>query len=258
MIRNSINTVLSMTVVGVVFAMSTVHAQSGIDEQADRILREMGEYLASAGEFSFRADVSYDEFATWDQEIQFGGVATIAVRRPDRLDVAYHGDNRQSRVLFNGETLVFHDLLTNLYATMETPGGIDNAVDQLFEQSGTSVPIADLLYSDPYKTLIESADFGVVVGQRSIDGIPIYHLAFSGEVLDWQIWIENGTRPLPHELVITYKEEPGAPQYRARFTNWNFQPRLSDHNFDFTPPANADEMEFLQVQHVPAQEEVEP
>ena len=258
MIHKFIHTVHVMAVAGVVFAMSTVHAQSGIDEQADRILREMGEYLGSAGEFSFRADVSYDEFATWDQEIQFGGVATIAVRRPDRLDVAYHGDNRQSRVLFNGETLVFHDLRTNLYAKMEAPGEIDNAVDRLFEQYGTSVPIADLLYSDPYETLIESADFGVVVGQRSIDGTPIYHLAFSGEVLDWQIWIENGPRPLPRQLVITYKEEPGAPQYRARFTNWDFQPGLSNHNFDFTPPANADEMEFLKVQRVPDLEEVEP
>jgi len=258
MISNLIHTVLSLTVVSVVFAMSPVHAESGIDEQADRILREMGEYLGSAGEFSFRADVSYDEFAIWDQEIQFGGVATIAVRRPDRLDVAYHGDNRQSRVLFNGETLVFYDLRTNLYATMETPGEIDKAIDRLFEQYGTSVPIADLLYSDPYKTLIENADFGVVVGQHSVDGTPSYHLAFSGEVLDWQIWIENGPRPLPRQLVITYKEEPGAPQYRARFTNWDFQPRLSDHNFDFVPPANAGEMEFLQVQQVPAQEEVEP
>ena len=258
MIRNFINTVLSITVVGVVFAMSTVHAQSGIDEQADRILREMGEYLGSAGEFSFRADVSYDEFASWDQEIQFGGIATLAVRRPDRLDVVYHGDNRQSRVLFNGETLVFHDLRTNLYATLVTPGGIDKAIDQLFEQYGTSVPIADLLYSDPYKTLIESADFGVVVGQHSIDGTSSHHLAFSGEVLDWQIWIENGPRPLPRQLVITYKEEPGAPQYRARFTNWDFQPRLSEHNFDFIPPANADEMEFLKVQRVPDLEEVEP
>jgi hypothetical protein len=256
--RNSFYTVLSMTVVGMLFAMSTVQAQSGIDEQADRILREMGEYLGSAGEFSFSANISYDEFAAWDQEIQFGGIATIAVRRPDRLDVVYHGDNRQSRVLLNGETLTFHDLRTNLYATMETPGGIDKAIDRLFELYGTSVPTADLLYSNPYKTLIESTDFGLVVGQHSIDGTPSYHLAFSGAVLDWQIWIENGPRPLPRQLVITYKEEPGAPQYRARFNNWDFQPHLSGQSFDFTPPTGAGEMEFLQVQVAPAQEEVDP
>jgi hypothetical protein len=258
MIRSFFHAVFSITVGTVIFAISTAHAQSGIDKQADRILREMGDYLGNAGEFSFRADVSYDEFSIWDQEIQFGGVAIIALRRPDSLDVAYDGDNRQSRVLFNGETLVFHDLRTNLYAPMEASEGIDNAIDQLFEQSGTSVPIADLLYSNPYETLIEYADFGVVVGQHSIDGISSHHLAFSGEVLDWQIWIETGPRPLPRQLVITYKEDPGAPQYRARLSNWNFKPGLTDHNFDFIPPTDAKEMEFLQVQPVPVMEDIEP
>ena len=63
---------------------------------------------------------------------------------------------------------------------------------------------------------------------------------------------------MPRQLVITYKEEPGAPQYRARFTEWDFQPRLSPHYFDFVPSAGADEIEFMPVQDLPAQEEVEP
>lgn len=234
--------------VGVLLAGATAHAQPAIDEQADRILREMGEYLSSAEEFSFRAEIGYDEFTDWDQEVQYGGIASISVRRPDGLHVVYDGDQRQSRVVFDGETVVFHDLRTNLYATTEVPGRIDDAVDRMFELYGYSVPVADLVYSDPYETLIGSADFGVVVGRHSVDGTPSYHLAFSGEILDWQIWIDDGPRPVPRELVITYKEEPGAPQYRARFSNWDFQPRLSDHYFEFDPPAGSDPMEFLEVE----------
>jgi len=100
-----------------------------------------------------------------------------------------------------------------------------DALDRLFEQFGYIVPVADLLYSDPHDALSGSAELAVVVGRHTADGTPTYHLAFSGETLDWQIWIDDGPRPLPRQLVITYKEEPGAPQYRARFTNWNFQPR---------------------------------
>jgi hypothetical protein len=250
--------VLSLAVVSVFLSPSIAFSQAGIDKRADSILREMGELLGSAEAYSFRADISYDSFADWGQEIQYEGMATLTVRRPNRLNVVFHGDNRKSRVVFDGETLVFHDLFTNLYATMEAPGKIDSAIDQLFEKYNESVPIADLLYSDPYATLIESSDFGVVIDSLTASEAPGYHLAFSGEVLDWQIWIKKGSQPVPLQLVITYKEEPGAPQYRARFSNWEFKPRLSDHFFEFTSPDGAGEMEFLPIQDAPVQVEVQP
>ena len=76
--HNIMHMVILLTAVGMALAGSTVVAQTTIDEQANRILREMGEYLASADEFSFRADIDFDEFADWGQEIQNGGTATIA------------------------------------------------------------------------------------------------------------------------------------------------------------------------------------
>ena len=47
--------------------------------------------------------------------------------------------------------------------------------------------------------------------------------------------------------MITYKEEPGAPQYIARLSGWDFQPRLSRALFDFDPPAGADAIELRPV-----------
>ena len=52
---------------------------------------------------------------------------------------------------------------------------------------------------------------------------------------------------MPRKLVITYKDEPGFPQYTARLSKWNLQPRLSDHYFHFHPPAGADEIEFMPI-----------
>jgi hypothetical protein len=141
---------------------------------------------------------------------------------------------------------------------MKAPGNIDGAIDQLFEEYDESVPIADLLFADPYATLINSSEFGVVVNSLTADESSSYHLAFSGEILDWQIWIEKGSRPVPLQLVITYKEEPGAPQYRARFSEWEFKPRLSKHFFEFTPPDGANEMEFLPLKDTPVQVEDQP
>ncbi len=226
--------------------------ESDVDAQADRILREMGEYLSSAEEYTFKADIAYDE-SEGEQKILFGGVAHISIRRPNRLNVEFKGDERHSRVVFDGKTVTLHNVAKNVYAVAEAPPEIDAALDRLFEVYGSSVPIADLVYADPYRTLIENVEDGFVVGQHPVNGIPCHHLAFWQEGIDWQIWIEVGPRPVPRRLVITYKDEPGSPQYIAELSGWDFHPRLSDHYFTFRPPAGSVEIEFL-----PSQERIQP
>ncbi len=226
----------------------TAPGSAGIEAQADRILREMSEYLKTAREFTFHADVSYDSVLTSGEKIQYGGTADVSVRRPDRLHVEYRGDERQSQIIFDGRTFTVYDAAVNVYAVTEVPAEIGAATDRMVEQYGFSVPIADLTYADPYSTLTESVQAGSLVGRHSVDGTPCHHLAFSQEAIDWQIWIEDGPRPVPRKLLITYKEEPGSPQYTARLSGWDFQPRISDHYFQFHPPAGADEIEFLPIQ----------
>ena len=215
----------------------------GIGARADRILREMSEYLATASELTFQADVSYDELSS-GQMLQFGGVARVALRRPDGLRVRFDGDTRRHEIVFDGSVFTAYDAARNLHAVTRVPGDIDQALDTLFERFGLSVPIADLLYSNPYDALTGSVDAGHLVGRRSIDGVPCHHLAFMQETIDWQIWIEEGARPVPRQIVITYKDDEGAPEYRARLSGWSFQPRLSKRSFDFHPPAGSDAIEF--------------
>ncbi len=237
------------------FLVPVVHANAQeVQQRADQILREMGEYLAGAQEYSFRADVAYDTETAEGQILHYGGVAQVAVARPDRLHVEFDGDERQTQVILDGKTFTFYDARANVYATTETPSEIDAAVDQVFEFYGFSVPIADLVYSDPYRTLIENVEGGFVVGRHGVDGVPCHHLAFSQESIDWQIWIEDGPRPLPRKLVITYKTEPGSPQYIARLSNWDFQPRFSKHYFSFDAPAGSAEVEFITIETVPEKE----
>jgi hypothetical protein len=44
--------------------------------------------------------------------------------------------------------------------------------------------------------------------------------------VDFQVWIAQGSEPLPRRIVITYKDENGQPQFRADFSNWNLAPEL--------------------------------
>ena len=220
-----------------------------ISDQADRLLREMSAYLSAATAFTFHADVTYDNVVDDSQMIQYGGTAEVAVRRPDRLRAEYRGDERRSSVVIDGRTATIHDLEMNVYSVTEVPEGegLDAAIDHIFDEYGFTVPITDFVYADPYDALTGFVDSGFWVGLSLVDGTRCHHLAFSQETIDWQIWIEDGPRPVPRKLVITYKDEPGAPQYTARLSRWDLQPRLSNHYFEFHPPIGADEIEFMAV-----------
>ncbi len=225
-----------------------------IGAQADHILRSMSDYLVEAQEFSFRADVVYDSVSGEGQKLQYGGVADISVRRPDRAHILYEGDERPRQAIIAGEAFTMLDREANVYTRTRVPPELGAAIDHVFETYGFSVPIGDLLYPDPYQTLTGSVQSGFVVGRHPVAGTPCHHLAFSQEAIDWQIWIEDGPAPLPRKLVITYKDEPGSPQYSATFSEWDLEPRISKDYFEFRPPVGSDEIEFLPKQSGEVQE----
>lgn len=218
---------------------------AAIEAEADRILREMGEYLKTASEFSFHADISYHAVFSTGEKVQYGGASDVSVRRPNRLHVAFDGDEHRRQVFYDGSTVTLYDMLKDLYAVTEVPGDIDGALDLVFEKYGLTVPLADLVYADPHAVLTEDAEYGSMVGVHGCGEKRCHHLLFTQEIIDWEIWIETGPRPVPRKLVITYKKEPGSPQYEARLSRWDFHPRLSEHAFTFHPPDGASEMEFL-------------
>ncbi len=223
----------------------SVSKRSFIDTQAFRLMRQMGTYLGAAREFSFRANVTYDVVFRNIHKIQYAGIANVAVRRPNKLLVKYSGEERQTRVFYDGRTFTILDPSRMVYTKTKVPPTIDAAVDRIFAQHGFSVPIADFVYEDPYRVLMEKVESGFVVGRTWVQGKPVFHLAFTQKEIDWQIWIEEGPRPLPRKLLITYKNEPLSPQYTAILSGWDLQPRLSDSFAEFHPPIGSDEIQFI-------------
>jgi hypothetical protein len=218
---------------------------SRVETHADRLLKEMGDYLKSADAFTFHAESSYDSIDHTGQKIRYGGTTDVAMRRPDRLRSTFNGDERQRQTFYDGKTVTIYNPVINMYAVTDVPPDIDSAIDTIFDKYGVSVPLADIVYADPYSILIENVIEGRWVGRHSIAGVPCNHLAFIQESVDWQIWIEDGPKPVPLQVLITYKDEPGWPQYFARLNSWDFQPKFSNDYFQFQPPAGSDEMEIL-------------
>ena len=74
---------------------------------------------------------------------------------------------------------------------------------------GITLPLEDLLVSDPFREAARFLRGGMYFGKVfvAILGTPCHHIAFSTDVVDWQLWIEDGPRPFPRKARVTYKLE---------------------------------------------------
>jgi hypothetical protein len=88
---------------------------------------------------------------------------------------------------------------------------------------------------------VKSVDY---VEYTNILGVPTDHLAGRTDSVDFEIWIEQGKKPVPRHLVLTYRNADGAPQYRATFADWNFAPQFKADNFAFGPPKDSHKIPF--------------
>lgn len=218
-----------------------------IDPRADEILKRMSALLATAPRFALEAEETFDEVSDNAPRLQLTNVRRIAIERPARLAADATGDTLNRATWYDGKTISVLDKSKNHYVTLEAPTTIDATLDAVSDDYGIVIPVSDLLYSDVYATLTEGVLYGEYQGLHQAAGTLCHHLAFSQEAIDWQIWIDAGDQPLPRKLVITYVDEPGAPQYTAVIRRITLDPKLPDGLFAFTPPEGAERIDLAQA-----------
>src|SRR6516164_9854922 len=220
---------------------------SASEQKAMTILKNMSQYLAQAERFSVTIRDGYDAVQQSGQKIEYGEVRKVTVSRPDRLRFEFErSDGEKGLVIFNGKDLTIYTANNNVYATMSRPGTLDQAIKYAIDDLKIRVPLAMMLLStlpSELDNLVVSADY---VETTTITDVPCDHVAArTSRGVDFQVWVAQGTQPLPRRIVITYKEEPGQPQFWGDLSNWNLAPEVSDEIFTFTPPDGADRIQFL-------------
>lgn len=215
------------------------------EARAMNVLKQMSEYLKSFDQFTFRAEVNIDGVLSSGQKLQFERAVDTYVRRPNKVRAEFASEFANHRFWYDGKTMTLLNAKENLYARTEAPNTIDQALDFAMEKFGVTVPLVDLVVSDPYQSLTQNVKSATYVSLDNVRGRRCHHLAFTQATIDWQIWIEEGEMLVPRKLVLTYKQAPSQPQYSAIITEWNLTPRLSDLLFSFTASEGADEIKFL-------------
>jgi hypothetical protein len=226
---------------------SAAPAKPAVGPQADEWIKRMGDFLGQAQHFSVNAEVWQDTHMAGGQTAQAGRNIDIEVRRPNRFHAAVHSTRRNRELFYDGKSITLLNRAQNFYGTVPAPGSLDEALDVAAERFGMTMPLEDLIVSDPHKDLLENAVSGTDIGPVTVLGVPCEHLVFSQTNIDWQIWIETGAKPVPRKFIITYKDEDGSPQFTAIFSNWDFETKLMDFVFKFEPPSGASKIDVADV-----------
>jgi hypothetical protein len=218
-------------------------AIEGSTAAASALLKQSADFLAAQEKFSFEAETAFDAVQMNGQQLAFFEKKKALVRRPDRLRVETNeADGDEHTIRFNGKQISIDLPGENAYVAVEKSGTIDEMTDHIVDDLEIPVPLLDLFSNNFYQAVQAGIVSGFYVDEVTIGKRQCHHLAFRLIDVDFQIWIEDGDRPLPCSLVITYKKAAGQPQYWARFDDWNLSPRAGDKQFEFTPPKGAERL----------------
>jgi len=217
----------------------------GIDPQAQAIVKKSTDYLAGLKQFSVDTQSTIEVVLQSGQKLQFDNGASASVQRPNKLVARRKGDLVNQVFYYNGKTLSLYNPDDKYYATVAAPDTVEAMLDYARESLDVIVPAGDLLYRNAFEILMGDVRSGFVVGKAVVAGVRCDHLAFRNADVDWQIWIQEGAKPLPRKFVITSTQVAGAPQFAVVMTSWDTAPKLAEAMFAFAPSKDAKKIDFL-------------
>ena len=220
---------------------------SAIDPNALSLLKRMSDSLTKAKGFTYRSRIVMELPAVTGQFVTLLPEGSVALRRPDKLRATYGGDSPPFDLFYDGQSVSVIAPHASVYSTVKAPATLDAMLSGLRKNTGLRLPAVPLLKDDPYASLTRDLQSAVIVGETRINGVRCDHLAFRRPGVNWEIWIESGSRALPRRLAATFTDRPNFPRTIVEFTRWNLHPWLPDCLFRFHKPANAKEISFADV-----------
>jgi len=215
-------------------------------QDAETVLKNMADFISRTKSFSVTLRDGYDVVQASGQKIEFGEIRQITVERPQNLRVDLtQSDGDKAQLIYDGREISFSSSSDNIYAITPKPGSLDDAVKYLVKNLKVRLPLAMLLLSTFPAELEQRVTAADYVEFDTITTPPSHHIAARTDAVDFQVWVAAEGNPLLQQVIITYKLEPGQPQFWAEFKNWNLAPSVSPALFAFTPPQGAEKIPFL-------------
>ena len=213
--------------------------------EAFGLMKDMANYLSNLSAFSFNSTNSFEVVQANGQKIEFGETRKVSLSRPDKLRVEeVASDGVRDLTLFDGKQITVLGADENVYAQAVQPPRLDDAIYYYTRDLKMRVPMA-LMLTTQFKLampdMVKEVDY---VEETTIGGKPAHHIAGRTEAVDFQFWITNPPQTVPVRVIITYKLQPGMPQYKADLSAWNTSPKFASATFALALPKDAQKIPF--------------
>lgn len=243
----------ALLLAGFLAAVSPLHAQEEPAPDARALLDGMTDFLSGLPGFAVDIQAGFDVVQEDGQKIEFVEARRIELDRPARLKVTERSAVAHSQsLLFDGETMTVWSPAEGVFAQAPQPDTVDDGLRYFLVDLQMRLPMAALLATWVGEELDRRLLSLAYVERSHAFGRPAHHLAARTVDLDFQVWIAEGPEPVPLRAVITYPE-PGLPQYRAQFIEWNLAPEFPEGTFQFDPGPDMRQIAFA-VQVPPLEE----
>jgi len=213
--------------------------------EAAAILKSMAEYLGGLQSFSCTSANRYEVVQASGQRVEFGETRRVYLARPDRLRIEeVSSDGFSDLALFDGKLITVVNADENVYAQAPQPPSLEDALVYFVRDLRMRMPLA-LLLSTHVRTELPSLAREIdYVETTQVGGRVAHHLAGRGESVDFEIWIADGTSPVPLRIAIIYKLAPDKPKFSADISDWNTSPDLPEGHFRLALPSGARNIPF--------------
>ncbi len=240
--------VLSLTALVLLIGLAPAAAQeSAIEPEATRLLKRMTDYLGGLDRFSVDTDNMLEDVLESGQKIQYDFTTTVHIQRPDKLRAERTGDLLRQVLVYDGKSLTIYNPQDGYFASANAPDNLDDLLHFARDVLDIVPPTGDMVFTEAYDLLMAGVTEGFVVGKSVVGGVRCDHLAFRTSLVDWQVWIADGSKPLPYKYVLTTMDDPAHPQYLVLMSDWDVSPSFDEADFRFDAPAGARQIEFMRL-----------
>ena len=225
--------------------VTPIGPSASIDPAARAQIDRMRAAVGGLERYAMVVESVTDEMLPSGRLVQVGRTTEMRVERPDRMAVSVVRDSGERwSAWITGGNVVLLDETEARCARLALPAGLDEALQDLGDRHGLHVPLADIVSGLRRDDLLTRVESGLYVGTDTVADRQCHHLLFRQPVADWQVWIEAGEPALPRRILMTYKDVPDHPTYRATIAEWDIAPRFDDNTWLPRLPEGVQEVEM--------------
>ena len=217
-----------------------------LEPEALAVLDRMGAHLRTLERFRLVSTATTEDVYANGQKLQFLQRTTYTKGGAQQLQVKIETDRQARDVFYNGKTFTIAAPRAGKYLELPATGTVAEVLSRAYTDWGVEFPVQDLFRWGDKTATAARPDEGFKVGAARIGENMTDHYAFRQPGVDWQIWVDQGDKPLPRKMVITNTDDAAQPEYVAYFT-WDTAPTIAPGSFDFTPAATDTKIDLKQL-----------